>query len=211
MSRWSSPATHADHCHHRSPVAWRHWRPSLVLSVPPYRYTAASPRRWCSSAPMPLGRSASRSVARDADTMRGPAMVAGRAGLLSVTTASVAAPLAWGFSRRQSAWGWQPESCACGHASGGSWNGRWPEAWWAWRHRRTVAGYEIPPGRRYAPCSEKKYGERWRGRGSDTWKRFLLGGCSVRTRPRSPAGNGRVVARRRRQALAARGCYRGKR
>ena len=38
-------------------------------------------------------------VARDADTMRGPAMVAGRAGLLSVTTASVAAPLAWGFSR----------------------------------------------------------------------------------------------------------------
>ena len=46
---------------------------------------------------MPLGRSASRSVARDADTMRGPAMVAGRAGLLSVTTASVARRWPGGF------------------------------------------------------------------------------------------------------------------
>jgi hypothetical protein len=71
-------------------------------------------------------------------------------------------------------------------AKGGRWNGR---CWWPWRHRRAVAGHETPPGWRYAPVA-RRMRERRR------WTRFQLvqkvsiGWCSVRTRPRSPTGNG---------------------
>ena len=42
-------------------------------------------------------------------------------------------------------------------------------------------------------------------------EKVSTGWCSVRTRPRSPTGNGASGGRRRRQAVAARGCYRNKR
>ena len=45
------------------------------------------------------------------------------------------------------------------------------------------------------PCSEKKYGERRRGRGSDTCRRFLLGGARSEPARGRLLGTGRVVAR----------------
>ena len=44
------------------------------------------------------------------------------------------------------------------------------------------------------PCSEEKYGERRRGCGFDTWRRFLLGGARSEPARVRLLGTGRVVA-----------------
>ena len=63
-------------------------------------------------------------VVRDAVTMRGPAMVAGCAGLLSVTTASMAVAVGLGVFVLTIRIGMATGVFRLRDASGGSWNGR---------------------------------------------------------------------------------------